>query len=461
MSTPLMSRFPVAEQYAPRWTELPPLALRGVGTSEVESLQYYFERMVLTTGAPAKCLRQYINSLAQGKCGSYSRFHLIVDSLAQRRIEQFERLTGVDTLRYGTLWALSDVLSPNCSMYGAHRRRWCPRCYEDWEEGRSYEPLAWNIDLLSDCPKHGCRLEYACSNCKNFQRDTSRSWRRRICRVCGSSLATGAVWRKRPPFVEWVDKQVLELVEFCATPRTQPMPWSDYVTFASGVRSNARHGERLKRSLRLLLHSVDQKARWLTSRPSIRTLINLCSLQGCSMSELLNAPREASGPLLLDFWSDLDRMPLPRAIQAQSVYVAVRCLEEVISASLEYLPPLDLLLSPFNIRDTAVRDAFSGPYDRYEASYIAQESPSQLASLRRAYLFAVCTREAATESDRVEIITEIADISGVDLSVAARILSVSSVVRKCQSTESVQKYRSEMPVREAVEWLLGRWSSRA
>jgi hypothetical protein len=118
-------------QLVPGWTQLPALALKGIGTPEVESLQHYYGRLIWTTRISTQHLRDYLNKHARVGNKHSSSFcrALVLGPAASGLLEQLQVLTGVNDLRYGTLWALSEVVSRNCSLYGAHKRRWCPECY--------------------------------------------------------------------------------------------------------------------------------------------------------------------------------------------------------------------------------------------------------------------------------------------------------------------------------------------
>jgi len=459
MSASREFRIEPSSQIVPGWTQLPALALRGVGTAEVESLQHYYGRLIWTTRITTLHLRRYINKHAQIGADHSSSFcrALILGPAAGSLLGQLQMLTGVDDLRYGTLWALSEVVSRNCSLFGAHKRRWCPECYANWDNNQSYEPLVWSIDLLGCCPKHNCDLEYACPKCHSYQREASRPDQRRICWVCKASLAQGARWRSRPTMMQWMDEQVIQLVEYCATPRSAPMPWMDYVTFVSGVRSNARKNGALQGSMRQLLQSVDKRARRYSRRPSIRTLFNLCCLQGISVRELLNAPKEASSPLLLDHWASASYMPLPPIVQVQRIYMAVRYLEDFLGANPPYLPPIDLLLKPFKVENLAVRDASAGLFDQYESRYLAQGTSDHLAVLRKTFLCALHAshqRFKGSESSKVDL----AEMAGSGGEAASKVFSAYLLVRAPQRLLQIEQYRKELPIRESLKWLLERRS---
>jgi hypothetical protein len=87
------------------------------------------------------------------------------------------------------------------------------------------------------------------------------------------------------------------------TPRAEPMPYSAYQEFIYGLRL-VLQGRRVK-SLRLHIRGYERGARSTSQKVSIRSLINLCAVQGISMSEFLHAPCEASSALRVDDWAGM------------------------------------------------------------------------------------------------------------------------------------------------------------
>ena len=175
------------EQVRARWTAIPPLELRGIGTGLVESLASYVSRVIATTGATRSGLARHLGLRSTKQMHRLGAFHAAKDpGLTEAVIDELQRLTGQRALRCGTLWALSRIIAENSPCHsGKSRRRWCPSCYEDWD-ATSYEPLVWEIDLLICCPVHGCRLESSCPACGGEHSNSSQ-------RQVGGGYATRAV----------------------------------------------------------------------------------------------------------------------------------------------------------------------------------------------------------------------------------------------------------------------------
>ena len=444
-----------------KWTALPPLALRGIGTSNIESLQFYVHRLMWTTGIPffllaRECGQNDIEK--RTRASIYYQGHGLTDR-AVALTYGVERLTGVEYLRCGTLWALSNIISAGSGLGRRWRRRWCPLCYEEWSAS-SYEPLIWEIELLGCCPIHSCRMESRCSSCGSQQGRSNQIERRLFCNRCGDFLGKGAVVPLRPSFAWWVDEQIGQLVEFCATPRAKPAVWSTYCKFVGSLKATAKRVGGSKGEIGVSLKGFDYGVRRHAYKPTVRTLVNLCALHGVSMREFLNAPSDATGPGLFDCWAGLNYLPVPSASQAQRVYLATRCMKDFIDLKPSYLPPVTLLLKRFQVKSVLVRDAIPLVFDRYQEKQKKQFSSPLSSGLARAYLFSLgILSSKGSKSDALlkSLAVKVSKYAEVDLKHAIRALRAANSVKATQSEARLQHYRTLLPRDRAIEWLLGVW----
>ena len=98
-----------------------------------------------------------------------------------------------------------------------------------------------------------------------------------------------------------MDRQVVDLIELCATPGREPLSGRTFETYVRLVQEQAR---RQPVRAPLIVDSLRQ-IRTKTSgfaKPSIRTLVNACALQAISVREMLLNPEEAAALPLLDLW---------------------------------------------------------------------------------------------------------------------------------------------------------------
>jgi len=447
-----------SERVSVKWTALPQLRLRGGGTSRVESLQYYLHRLIWTTGIPFSILaREFVleEDCKRFRANRYYKTH----GLSNRAIElsyRLEQLTGVQNLRCGTFWALSNIISAGSGLGRRRRRRWCPLCYEGWSE-HSYEPLIWEIELLGCCPIHSCRLENKCVTCGSYQSRARPIERRLHCEKCGDFLGKSALFPARSRFAWWADEQIEQLVEFCATPRLSPIPWSLYRDFVSKLRATVKRVGGLKGEIVAILKSIDRGAQVHTYKPTIRTLVNLCAVQGISMQEFLNAPLEAATPMLFDQWSGLRYLPFPSALQAQQAYVATCCMEDFLNKKSTYLPSISLLLKRFRVQSFIVIDGNRKLFNAYQKKQEKLSSISASTKLRRAYLCALgMIGEGGVDSDSAlnGFAAKVAKYAEVDMTCAILATEAANNVKLTQSEERVQHYKMLLPLDRAVDWLL-------
>ena len=370
------------------WTQLPPLELRGLGTPLVESLQHYCARMAWVTGLP---LQEIWRMTYTDDCETKSAF--LRGSICGpgenfvARVRVLERLTGNSTLRHGTFWVLKDVLGSR-SIGEGRNRRWCPECYAVWDASGSAEPLIWRVALLSSCPKHGCAMEESCTKCGSKQPAMTTLERSHICISCRSPLAGRGGPVIRSDFYQWVDRQIEQLLELCARPGQAAVAGEAFTILCDGLRMQASAHSTFPIAYRRLIHSSARSVKSKTSRPSLRTLINLCALQGVSVCDALLRPEEAASRPLLDLWSGFHAMPVPPRVSRRWVDVATTCLFELLQLlEKRYLPPMEAVLRPLKVLRAVVRDVDPDIYELYAHAYKAQGTDTELLYARKAFEF--------------------------------------------------------------------------
>ena len=261
--------------------------------------------------------------------------------------------------------------------------------------------------------------------------------------------------------MHWMDDQCRQLVEFCANPRSEPMLWSDYLYFISGLRESARAYGDLERHMRTLLYGADLRVRVQSQRPTIRTLLNLCALQGISMAELLNSPRGASGPLLFNPWAGLKYLPLPAASQARWIYITLRSIETFTQCRPPYFPPIEFFVTWYGVNLPSLIDADPVLCKRY-IERCASEVPTHRSKiLHRAFFHCVSKlrdkpRSSSGLRKLVKKVALLMDLNGQE---GEKVILASFHARRCLARSAVESLKEEMTVRQALEWLLGRWET--
>ena len=355
------------------WSTLPPVPLRGVATAMVESVEHYLCRLAWVAGISTKqvgVLAGLPHVRVLGETRSTTRL-CGPGPAAQRRIRALQQVTGVERLRYGSLWMLSNVVNDLAFGRSSIYRRWCPECYRDWDMDVSSEPLVWAVAALSRCPAHDCILEDKCPKCGRPQASQTPFRRRRACTRCGSSL--GGIGRRlaQRTFHQWVDRQVCELIELCATPGREPFPADTFVTFLELLEQQAKRqnvfpqilGPARKRRRR------DGKP----EKPSIATMINLCALQGISVTKMLLAPQHAASTPLLDLWNGYSALPIGSDSHGDEIKVGYWLLKNLLKHCKNlYLPNMLYALVEAGISRVVLRKISPDLYERYEEHYRSQ-----------------------------------------------------------------------------------------
>lgn len=330
------------------WTVLPPLPLRGTGTAQVESLDHYLIRLADLVGITHDRMLE-ICSAAAGHAvfpphGTSSPF-LCNETELEARIAAMEQLTGQnDRLRRGTPWACSAVMGVHAFSSAARAKRWCPVCYLQWDPDRSAEPLAWSIEIKKVCSLHGCELVDRCQSCGKAQPARTRYRARRACRFCRTPLG----WHAEPvsahmtPLDRWVESQVDQVIELCSDPAQEKLPADRFHLFLHTL--SALHGDRA--DLPAALRSV--VSLWFyepSTKVSLRKLVNLAAMHGCSVLDILLDPvRTAQREPFFGFWQGFDHLPLtPRSRLRGSVRLQVALRNLLRRAAVCYLPSPDFV----------------------------------------------------------------------------------------------------------------------
>jgi len=321
------------------WTMFPPLKLLNAGTSEVESLEHYVARMAVATGQSNLGLLRFIDCSSGRKSvhnGSVRVGLLGPGELSMSRLRRLEELTGVPTLRGGTLWALNRVLRESGTGI-AVRRRWCPACLLDSEVERVADRLIWSFSHLATCSIHGVDIESVCPHCGGSQPFGRPCSKKTECIVCEQDLAHRGVVSRREKFFGWVDHCLRELIAWGSSEDSFQIPVENYDAYVARV-FDGMDDRRLRTdsSYQAKLHHL------CITRPSITGLLNLAALQGVTVLDILLRPKETSANTLFDLRSTFTGVPFPYRASASGIQQMQRTVRALLRKK-RALPNLELL----------------------------------------------------------------------------------------------------------------------
>lgn len=363
------------EQVSFAWTALPSLKLRGLGTPLAEPIDYYVLRMSWVTGWSVNQLATLMQDDREEGFGPLRPSCHIFGHRREAQISAFEQLSGNPDLRYGTLWALKEVLNTK----GLYRqtgvpRRWCPVCYQTWDKDSDWEPLVWSIPYVSCCPTHGCDLINACPSCGEEQnRDTPIGHRLR-CESCDASLGGEGTRTERAKFYDWVDQEVFKLVAFCSTPGQQLVPADTLLQFAEEFENQARSKGILQKVRRCL---GMQRGEAFNRSISLSALINFSALLGVSVIDLLSRPKEAMSAPLLDLWEGFHWLCDPFAEKNDAVRAARWLAKKVLARRGRwYIPSMRVLTTDIGVSASRLKAFDPECYGAYIDAYLKQSRPA-------------------------------------------------------------------------------------
>jgi hypothetical protein len=368
------------------WTALPPLPLRGLNSELVESIDHYILRMSWITGLSVSQLMSVLHGgNFRQRSQSSLRFYRL-DAPSELRLFALERLTGVEQLRHGTLWVMKDVFNTRAlEGAGVIGRRWCPRCYKDWDREESWEPLVWAIPYVFRCPIHQCTLISECTSCGAEQSPGVAIDRRRSCQKCGAELGGDGAFVDVPRFYDWVDAQICSLVKFCATVGRKPLSIDTLALLTRKLRGDSRFKKDVTRLRKCLGKS---QPRMEFEGITLKALINLGALYGRPVVDMVLCPREAMSTPLLDIWSGFHWLSDPFARKDDRVRAARWLLKRLLSHSeLLYLPAMRVLARDVGVSPSRLRGFDPEIYGRYMDAYQNQQSP--VVRYARGHAFAI------------------------------------------------------------------------
>jgi hypothetical protein len=387
-----MSSSPIKAGKHGRWSVLPPVPLFGIGTALVESVEHYMSRLAWISGTTVHhiiSLSAPFDEPGARQAGGVSKF-CGPSKTFRRRIENLEALTGIETIRCGSFYILKDLLAAPSIGRDSKRKRWCPMCYLKWDEQASWEPLLWSIELQVTCPIHGCLLERQCRRCGAQQNVSVRYCRRRSCSSCGESLGNIGVFQERSNYEIWTENQLSELVKLCASPGQRPISGLASEIFALGLISSANGSRKaeaaVKRIARLLLARRPAGA---SCRISLRGLIDLCAIQGISVTDILLQPSASASMPLLDHWAGYRSLAHPTSRSARMVLFREGVVSVLESPEELFLPPVSILLRDAKVSRGAAQHACDGLLERYQDRYFRQEGGELGASSGRVFRNAI------------------------------------------------------------------------
>lgn len=379
-----------AEREQFRWSALPPLPLMGESSSLVESAEHYVARLAWTVGVTIRSLcpltysahgnRKRDQALgASGFCGPGRQF--------KRRIMHIEQLTGSDRVRCGSFWVVDELLAVTGVGRDTKQQRWCPECFRDWNE-YSWEPLIWMVELQQTCPVHACDLESNCRRC-GYAQPTGRDYRkRRQCYRCAAALGGSGRAGARPTYLAWAEQRLAELVELCATPGQEQIPFERYDAFVRGLFEISQEQPHLPATLRAAVARMRSNA--VRGRVTLRTLVNLCALQGITIPQMLLDPQIAASRPLIDLWGDYKALEFPNGRHASKIHAYRRYISEMLKkCGKRYLPPMAVVLRKMKLNRDLAREMCVECYEAYEAAYQRQGAYSSRVHADRAFGHAV------------------------------------------------------------------------
>lgn len=177
-----------------------PIALKGVGTCDVESFPSYIHRSAFEHGLYVGELLRFVyrhgiteisRSTEFSKLPKYIKTgdFLHLNRTTKLLVEVFEVMTQQE-LKPSTLWFLDHSFGRSSNEIH-DSFRWCPECFTELfaQEEQPYFKLIWHMTGISVCPIHKTPLMNRCSSCNCDQKTYVKKYPIGFCQDCGKPLS--------------------------------------------------------------------------------------------------------------------------------------------------------------------------------------------------------------------------------------------------------------------------------
>lgn len=365
-----------------QWTVLPQLELRGLDTPYIESLFSYVMRLShicnMRTSKLAAVLYRHSDIKKKNKRAITTTMSSWIGPIGdyERLLIPLSKFTGQSNLHKGTFHVVSNVLH-NRSMVSKRRvsgpRHWCPKCYFDWNDDSSFEPLLWSFTLLVACPVHNILMESKCISCGCFQPVVNEYDVRRICHKCSADLGHPGVKAVMTSLEGWIDSR---LISFCSYVHSldTPIPLSRYYDCLNGILKRKSHGENLPPAVREFISILNQKSRLGDiSAPTIDHYLNLSAFLGATIEDILENPNISELIPLFNRSSNFTNIPFAQRSVKYNLRRIGLCMNELLEHKEILLLPIPFLTKRFGVSPNILRifhpDILQKYKDRLQVEY--------------------------------------------------------------------------------------------
>lgn len=395
-----------------QFTLFPPLELREDEEGNVESLDHYLARLGHCVGMTLPSMARMLvrEPLPTGSALSTRTNRGAWIGPGDRVGESVERLsaaTGAPDLHRGTFLHISPVLSglgfANCNS-SASARKWCPRCYFEWSDKYSFEPLYWSFGALTFCPVHKCRMLSRCPKCGCRQHHGTSYSKRRHCRSCREPLIGLEPQEEIPNYQAWVDRQCV-MTAIASSNAHHPVAPDCFDRYFERVLLRWNEGEPIPQYVKSSMLNLER--RWNKGerhlRPSIVQYLNFASFHGTNVDEIILCPESAAAEPLIDGAREsFTHLTLRRPVSA-SLDRLSEALSRLLASDIRELPTAAAICTCFEVEVGYARERMKEVVNAYSYVVKKQDRRHSKQALRRAFSCAISLFRKSGESSLPEI----------------------------------------------------------
>lgn len=403
------------------FTLFPPVPLREDEEGNVESLDHYLSRLGGYLGMSVFAVTRLIANcpVTAGPMFRDLRNRNALIGPGPRTegcVSSVSAATGVPDLYRGSFLNLSPALTgigfANCNN-SASARKWCPRCYLEWDDDYSFEPLYWAFGALTVCPIHRCQMVSRCARCGSKQNHGAKYSKRRKCRSCLQTLGSQTQVIDVDHYEDWVNLQCVLTARVASTTEA-PLRADTFDRYFQRVLARWQEGEPISGYVKASMLNLE--LRWKKGdrqlKPTMTQYLNFASFHGTSVEEILLSPESAAAEPLIEgarrsFTHFSLRRPLKRTLESLKL-----AMERLVESDIALLPSASAITSAFEVDLSYVRERMRDVVEKYSTAREQSGKRYSKQELRRAFCCAVSLiRDQGKDTDLFshdELVTRVA-----------------------------------------------------
>lgn len=307
----------------------------GIGSVLVESLTSYVGRMayahnILTGTLITKLLAPAMNKeyLIQSAITDGSRFYessAAINGLRQEAVDWvavLEEMTSRRDLRFLTMLSWQDIFPVRNLV--KERRTWCQSCLSAQPNGKKYEPLIWNLQIVEKCPIHDVELESTCPICGQDNFVISRRHIPGYCNKCWgwlgmqSSNGDSSDYNREKNAAFNTEQMLVNLKFLIEYPFHANIPQVNTVERLNILLNKVAEDGNISMFAKIIEKPKSTVWGWMKgkNKVTLKDICSLCSVLGITLQDFYLGENDGAEVNIKNVSSDVNLLPVDRNLRS-------------------------------------------------------------------------------------------------------------------------------------------------